>query len=319
MVDFRVDLIQRFWKYAIPKDYLKIHNLDRRTETPKRPPVFLRSEAWKNVIINPQSKHSEKERLLALIPEGERHKWYGSMSSSQALAQSVLGNLAIYNHLECLTGLKSDEGHPLLEKADLSPGNFSMEHKINFLCEPQRTSLDGYIAGDYQIAIECKFTESEVGTCSRPRLALTASNYESEYCDGNYSYQMTRVERCSLTKIGVLYWRYVPSLFKWTNDIDHRPCPLRRNYQLVRNILAVGVKVDETVSPHNGHVVLLYDDRNPAFLNNGAGLIAYEETRDALYKPEMLRKCSWQRIVEHIRHHNILPWLTDELSLKYGF
>ena len=319
MSDFRVDLIQRFWKYEISQRFLKDNFLDRQLETPNRPPVFLRSETKRNVLINPDSESFENERILALIPDGERHKWYGSMNSSQALAQSILGNLAIYDKFNCLTDLQTDEKLPLLEKVDLSPNNFTMEHKINFLGEPRRTSLDGYISGDYQIAIECKFTEPEVGTCSRPRLAITASNYEREFCDGNYCRQRSRTERCSLTEIGVLYWRYIPYLFEWVNDSDSSPCPLNKNYQLVRNILAVGVKEDGTTSPNNGHVILLYDERNPAYQENGAGLTAYEETQNALKNREMLRKCSWQRIVKIMRDNNILPWLTDELSSKYGF
>jgi hypothetical protein len=185
-----------------------------------------------------------------------------------------------------------------------------MEHKIDFLGEPRQTSLDGYISGNYRIAIECKFTEAEVGTCSR---------YKDEKCNGVYSVQENRKERCPLTESKILYWLYVPYLFNWENESDHNPCPLNKNYQLVRNILAVGVKPDGKTSHHNGHVVLIYDDRNPAFQKGGNGFIAYEETRSALLEPTMLRKCSWQRLVQHIRNKNILPWLTEHLSQKYGF
>jgi hypothetical protein len=121
-----------------------------------------------------------------------------------------------------------------------------------------------------------------------------------------------------LTEIGVLYWRYLPSLFKWKNDSDLNPCPLNKNYQLVRNVLAVGVKPDGTVSFNDGHVLLIYDERNPAFQNNGDGLRAYMETREALQEPTMLRKCSWQRIVQLLREKDILSWLTENLALKYG-
>jgi len=193
-----------------------------------------------------------------------------------------------------------------------------MEHKLNHLGEPRPTSLDGYISGNYRVAIECKFTEPEVGTCSRPRLKATDSRHEREYCNGTYSMQKARKERCSLTEIGVSYWRYIPSLFKWKNDSDMNPCPLNRNYQLVRNILAVGVKPNKTVSLNDGHVILIYDERNPAFRKDGEGLSTYIEMREALHEPRMLRKCSWQRIVQHIREENILSWLTENLALKYG-
>ena len=318
MKDYKVDLHQRYWKYQETQFANEQMLFDPRYVKPASPPVFIRSNAQKNVIINPSASEQEKKKLLDLIPKGEFHKWYGSMNSSQALAQSVLGNLFVYNSLHYLSEIKDDEGLDLFGKAQISSDNFEMEKKITYLGEPRHTSLDGYISGDYQIAIECKFTEPEVGTCSRPRLESKVSNYESEHCNGTYSIQRERKERCSLTEIGVLYWRYVPSLFKWENNNDINPCPLHRNYQLIRNILAAGVKSDGTVSVNNGHVVLIYDERNPASKNNGHVHHAYMEVQKALKEPTMLRKCSWQRIVQHIREKDILSWLTGNLALKYG-
>ena len=319
MKDYKKELIQRYWEYQESRFPNEQGLSDPRYRQPKSPPVFRRNEAWRNVIVNPNATQEEIDRLLCLVPEGERHKWFRSMNSSQALAQSVLGNLAIYGYLPCLSELKDDEGMELFGKVNISSDNFKMEHKIDYLGEPRQTSLDGYISEDYRIAIECKFTESEVGTCSRPRLTKTASNFKSEYCNGTYSLQPERNKRCSLTQIGVLYWDYVPQLFEWENDSDHNPCPLNKNYQLVRNILAVGVMPDGNASSNGGHVVLIYDVRNPAFQENGNGLSAYVETKQALKKPTMLRKCSWQKIINHLRAKNILPWLTENLNLKYGF
>jgi hypothetical protein len=240
------------------------------------------------------------------------------MNSSQALAQSVLGNLAIHGLLQHLTELDADEGNALFGNAQLSTDNFAMEFKVDFLREPHPTSLDGYLSGNYRVAIECKFTEPEVGSCSRPRLTPANSNYESEYCDGTYTRQRARRQRCSLTEVGVSYWGYVPRLFRWPNDGDISPCPLKKNYQLVRNILAVGVKPGGAVSADDGHAVLVYDERNPAFQVGGSALDAYIETRQALREPTMLRKCSWQRIIHHIRNGGFLTWLTEQLALKYG-
>jgi hypothetical protein len=316
MADYKADLNRRYWEYRKSQFSNGQRFFARLYAQDGRPPVFIRYEAWRNIIINPVASQQEIHRLLALIPE--RHKWFGSMNSSQALAQSVLGNLAINDSLHYLSELKDDEGQDLFGKAQISSDNFAMEYKVNYLGEPRSTSLDGYISGDYRIAIECKFTEAEIGPCSRPLLKPTVSNYENEHCNGTYSIQRARKERCSLTGIGVLYWRYVPSLFRWENDSDLNPCPLNRNYQLVRNVLATGVKPDGTVSVNNGHVVLIYDERNPAFQNGGDGLVAYMETQKALQEPTMLRKCSWQRIVQHIREKDILSWLTENLTLKYG-
>jgi hypothetical protein len=318
LTDYRTSMVQIFWKYQNSCFGEQPELFERPFALDGRPPVFLRSEAWRNVIIKPDGSDQERDRLLAKVPTGERHKWFGSMSSSQALAQSIFGNLAVYGHLECLARIEADEGMPLFGGATITSQNFEMEHKVTHLEEPRSTRLDGYYSGDYQVAIECKFTEAEVGTCSRPRLRSNAPNYVSEYCNGTYTKQKGRTKRCSLAEIGVSYWDYVPNLFRWGNDTNLSPCPLNKNYQLIRNILAVGVTPEKVVSLHTGHAVLIYDNRNPAFQEGGQGLAAYKETRVALHEPDILRKCSWQRIAKQIRSDGILPWLTECLEQKYG-
>src|SRR5690606_39039754 len=129
------------------------------------------------------------------VPKGEHHKWFRSMNSSQALSQSILGNLAVYGFLHELSDLKDDDGMDLFGKVDIINDNFCMEHKIKYLVEPDSTSLDGYISVYYKVAIECKFTETVIGTCSRPRLERSASNYSAEFCIGNYEVQLLRTER----------------------------------------------------------------------------------------------------------------------------
>ncbi len=318
MADYKAELNQRYWTYQKSQFPDWQNYIDLPPARDLRPPVFRTDEAYRNVLFRNNASQQEFDRLLGLIPKSDRHKWFRSMNSSQALAQSVLGNLAIFGHLNCLSELQDEDGLALLGETQATSGNFAMEYKINYLGEPQRTSLDGYLAGDYRVAIECKFTEAEVGTCSRPRLTPANSNFESEHCNGTYSKQRSRHERCSLTEVGVMYWRYIPHFFRWDSEGDLDPCPLSTNYQLVRNILAIGVNPDGQVSTTGGHVVLIYDERNPAFQKGGDGFVAFEVTRQALYEPSMLRKCSWQRIVNHMRDEGILPWLTEQLALKYG-
>jgi hypothetical protein len=316
--DYKIELIQRYWEYQRGQFPDCHHYFERPFAQDGRPPVFLAHQAWRNVIWDPDATENTKEKLSKLISEGNHHKWFRSMNSSQALALSILGNLSVYDSLDCLSDLKDDEGENLFGEKQIFSEPFLMEHKIYYLGEPHQTSLDGYISGKYRIAIECKFTELEVGTCSRPRLKPVDSNYETQYCDGTYSIQKQRKHRCALTETGVLYWKYLPAFFKWGDDFDLNPCPLRKNYQLVRNILAAGVKEDGSVSIENGHVILIYDERNPAFMSQGVGFTAYAETRVSLKQPGMLRKCSWQRITRHIRQKNIFPWLSDQLMMKYG-
>ena len=90
------------------------------------------------------------------------------------------------------------------------------------------------------------------------------------------------------------------------------------HHQLVRNVLAACVRPDGAVAPENGHVVVIYDERNPAFQPGGDALHGYDQTNRALRVPRLLRKCGWQRIVRHLRKEAVLPWLTEHLELKYG-
>ena len=317
MESYKAELSQRYWEYRRSKFPAGQAFFDQPHPRGVRPPVFCVGEAWRNVIVKPNASQQETDRLLGLVSVLDRHKLFGSMNSSQALAQSVLGNLAIHGLLSSLTELLDDNGMTLFGKAQILD-NFAMEFKADYLGEPRRTSLDGYIGGDYRLAIECKFTEPDVGTCSRPRLTPADSKYASEHCNRTYSKQRTRKARCTLTELGVLYWQYVTRLFCWNSDQDLSPCPLDANYQLVRNILAIGVRPSGEVSSTDGHVVLIYDERNPAFQEGGKGFRAFAATRLALREPAMLRKCSWQRVIQYMRNEGTLPWLTEQLALKYG-
>ncbi|MHA1279770.1 MAG: PGN_0703 family putative restriction endonuclease [Candidatus Helarchaeota archaeon] len=315
---YRNDLIHRYWRYQ-EKEFQPVEEFfDQPNNDNERPPVFLKSEAKKNILTSLDSKSIENEQLFNLIPHGEHHKWFRSMNSSQALALIVLGNLFIHNKLSILSHLTDDDGRSLLENMDIAFDEFFMEHKINFLGERRRTSIDAFIPGDFQIAIECKFTENEVGSCSRTKLSKNASKYEQRYCNGSYIKQMGRKERCALTENGVKYWKYIPLFFKWDKEKDADACPLRYNYQLVRNLLAAGIKEDGSASLTNGQVILIYDKRNPACQPGGKIFRSYNETKEALLNPRMLRKISWQNIIRYMRGENILPWITKQLKEKYG-
>jgi hypothetical protein len=311
-------MIERFWTYQkvwLPETVVYF---DRSAPTYNRPPVFIREKAEQNVIFNPDASQTEVNKLVSLLPEHDRHKWFRSMNSSQALAQSLFGNLAVHHHLNCVSDLKDDVGFPLFEKAMISSENFVMESKVSDLGEPRSSSLDVFFSGNYRVTIECKLTEIGIGVCSRPFLKPSDSNYDTDLCDGNYRVQRTRKERCPLTEKGILYWKLIPALFDWRNDKDADPCPLNRTYQLVRNILAACTVAGERINPDSGHSILIYDERNPAFQSGGAGLLAYEQTQKGLKESTLIRKCSWQRITNHIREQKILPWLTVQLMQKYG-
>ena len=318
MSDYREAMVARFWRYQEKEFCARPEIFELPDMGIGRPPVFLRHAVESNVLMAPGKQGEDRSRLLREIPPRERHRWFRSMSSSQAIALSVFGNLKVYGLLGILNRLHDEQGHPIFGDEAITPENFRMEYKVDSLVEPRPTSLDALITGKHSVAIECKLTEPDMGNCSRPNLKKSDSNYEKDLCDGTYTAQRGRTSRCSLTEIGVNYWSHVPRVFRWPADADLAPCPSRTNYQLVRNLLAVSVPSD-AMPIGGGHVVLVYDERNPAFQKGGKGFVAYEVTRDALLEPEKLRKCSWQQITRIIRDGKRLSWLADQLEAKYGF
>lgn len=303
--DYKKDLEDRFQNYwKLVKDS-KVFNgimLDPKHGLGHQP-VFEREDANKNIIVKKAAAEEEKRRLFSLVPKRKRHTWFGSMKSSQALAQSFFGNLLIYGNLEWLRDLKSDDdnGPPAFGEADLSPYNFSMEHQVAMLDERRPTSLDAFISGRYRVSVECKLSEEGFGGCSR---------FSSRLCNGPL-----RKARCAVIEAGARYWDYIPLLFKWTMEDE---CPLKANYQVARNVLAACVREDGVVSPSIGHALVIYDQRNPEFSEEGNATKVFLQTQQALSESQALRKISWQRIAAVLWKHEELRWLFLELEKKYG-
>ncbi len=313
-MEYRQELIARFWGYA---NHAFAHHPDYLEESSSdtRPPVFLRDEAWRNVLLRPDASSEAREAVLSYIPKKARQRWFRSMSSSQALALSVFGNLKYYRKTGLLDGLRCERGLPLFNGRDLTPESFVLEYEVGHLREPRPTSIDVFLASTPPLAIECKLTEPEIGACSRPRLAET----DSQYCDGNYSVQNGRLERCPLTERGILYWRYAPGVFYLDPMRDYSPCPLKLGYQIVRNILATVGSERDGLEPASSRALLLYDARNPAFQPGGLAHKAFDEVSGLLKNRDILRKCSWQALVAHLRTDQDVNWLTEALGRKYGF
>jgi len=316
---YKNELIYRYWMYQ-NKHFTPAHEyFDQVNNDFRRPPVFLPEKMQHNILTQPESTVQYNKRLFNLIPMGEHHYRYNSMNSSQALALSVLGNLFLENQLSILHRLHDDEGESLILNQPIRYDTLSFEHKVDYLGERRNTSIDAFIPGKSQIAIECKFTEKEVGSCSRPRMAKSNPKYEQLHCEGSYIRRKDHEERCVLAESGIKYWEFIPFFFNWDVHRDEEKCKIRFTYQLVRNILAAGCGKDLTPSPRSGQVILIYDSRNPECQHGGKIYKSYCETKEALLNPKMLKKISWQSIVRQMRLENILPWLTLQLREKYGF
>jgi hypothetical protein len=318
MSDYRNDLIRRFWDYRRASFAGADDLFDDKYSEGNSPPVFKKEHASENVLVKPSASEDEKKKVRQEIPPKGRHRWFRSMTSSQALAQSVFGNLKFYGKLGLLGDIRDDEGQPIFANGQASNFKCTLEYDVGYLGEPRSTNVDAFLDGDYRVAVECKLSEADVGNCSRPRLSTKDDNYERDHCDGSYTRQRGRSDRCSLTAIGVEYWKHVPDLLCWPADEDHVPCPLKDTYQIVRNVLAACVRGDRKLSPERGHAVLLYDERNPAFREGGAGWNAYGAVKESLANDNVLRRCTWQDITALLRADVELSWLAGDLSSKYG-
>ena len=313
------ELIQQFWDFVDVELNVDQNHLESYKRKPQRPPVFRRDYASENILISPDTDADTRNAIVSTLPIGERHRYFASMRSSQALAQSVFGNLAARGSLGLLNGLSSEEGLPAFG-IDLERTSMRLEYNVTHLGEPRPTSIDVWFDSGCRIAVECKLTEPEFGTCSRPKLQQGIDdNYDQDYCDGTYTQQRGRESRCSLSEIGVDYWAYIPEILNWNNDQDISPCVLRNTYQLIRNLLAACVRENGTVDSEGSYALIIYDSSNPAFHTGGLARKQLAAARTALKVPDMLRSLSWQSLVGHLESSGELTWLTGQLRAKYGF
>ena len=169
-----------------------------------------------------------------------------------------------------------------------------------------------------RVAIECKLAEPEFGTCSRTRLKSTDRDFQTQHCDGSYTRQRGRTERCALSEIKVRYWKYAGDLFGWSPEIDHPLCPLNKTYQLVRNILAACVDEHCKLHADRGHALIIYDQRNPAMAARGICDVAWRKTYEALQARSTLRRLSWQGFIAQWPNDPVLGWLKKMVGEKYG-
>lgn len=281
-----------------------------------RPPVLAKGREALNVIV---SDEAETEALTALMPARERHRHYGSLKSSQALAQSVFGLPLIRDRLDLLAGLEAECGRPAFF-TDAGGWTGGLEQEVEALNERRATSIDVWLQGPEgaRVAVECKFTENEFGRCSRLRLRPGDSGYPAQLCDGSYSVQRDRMTRCSLTEIDIRYWEYLPTLFDWPADVDHAPCPFGETYQIGRNALAATVGSGGSIDPASGHALIVYDARNPAFSDSGRAGRQWRMALDTCRIPGLLRRVAWQRILGALSADASMKPLLATLEAKYG-
>lgn len=323
------DMIDRFWLYRSTQ-YAQHHQLfDRQARPPRRDPLTSRVNsgyfrpprfgsnkysraADANILVEHGLIPDPSDPVLPLLPKKSRHREFGSMASSQALTQSFTGVLLFPNRLHLLSAVLSDQGSPAFFTTIPNPADVTLDYPVRHLDERHGSSVDQFINVVAPIAAEYKLTEERIGECRRPRQGL---------CFGNYHLTPQGLMTCppAPKRKPVPYWDQVPTFFDWAPAPVPAPCPLRFTYQLVRTLLAACV-VDSNCIPrhHAGHALLVYDANNPSLQPRGAGYIAFQSVYTGLRDKSLLRSCSWQSILQHLRRDPTLRWFVSALDVKYG-
>jgi hypothetical protein len=259
-------------------------SLDGRLRT-----AFTSTLEHRHALTSRTATEQQVDEMLSSSPSTERRSGFASAASSQALCHSVFGGLNAMEQISALEGIKAEDGRPaFFDRVEDGPGP-RLELTVDTLNEPRPTDIDAYFSGSHRVAVEVKFADSHIDTVLRRHMA-----HDVRYRD------------------------YVPRLFHGSVDADAHPHSLASTYQLVRNLVAVGLNADGSLETDNAHVLVLYDDRNPGFAPGGAADRQWQQTLAALRFPQMLRRLSWQHLAGHLAVHQPLEWLVDGLRRKYG-
>ena len=175
--------------------------------------------------------------------DGQKRTTAAFVNSSQALAIDVLWTIRSLPSRDNIIDRWCDH----LDLPYRGPWEIQLEHVVDrdLLGESRCTQIDAIATSpNGLLIIECKFTESDGGSCSQWKpITGTSLNAGSVQCNGNYEPQVNPVNgktsKCALTAKGIRYWEVVPSVFRIAADSSYQPCPFKGGwYQWMRNLVA---------------------------------------------------------------------------------
>lgn len=266
--------------------------------------------------------------LGSLIPPSDRHKWFRSMTSSQALAVSVIGTIVQRGDLELLCAFICDDLLPLVFKETVLEFD-SFEYVPRHLEKGKRKSqVDVYIRSPgFRLSIECKLTEKDTGQCRMSKEGEQRDAY-SEFSGFTF---------CDRVRYnGARYWDYWPKISDQPRpETCTEECPLHSTYQLARNVMAAGIEPETGEFDEKGSALLLYDDRNPGFQvgddisglskailssskSTGEGIRSFATLKMMLKNTTLLRSATWQSLAGLLWAEGSYEDLLRFLKEKYG-
>jgi hypothetical protein len=183
----------------------------------------------------------------AVLPWG-KFRWHSAAGegwdtwkehSSQALAIDVFGALQLSDQRDVVLDRLAAE----LALPTGGPWQVSLEwhDPHNYLKERQPTWVDAVAESPRSlIFFECKFTESDGGSCSQTQPLKTGPHKGLVQCNGSYMWQVNpatgREARCTLTDKGIRYWEVIPRVFDYADE-SYFECPFRGAwFQWMRNL-----------------------------------------------------------------------------------
>lgn len=142
---FTPGLRRTFWAYRRTA-FAGADNMFEPHEAEGRDPVVFRAPyASRNLLTPPSARPEIVSGIEAMIASHERHRDFGSMRGSQALAQSIFAGLAILDRLDALANVTAEDGFPAF--FDKAGHTVILEHQVSALGEPRPTSVDAFFFG----------------------------------------------------------------------------------------------------------------------------------------------------------------------------
>ena len=274
---------------------------------PKMHYLLARWEDWpKNIILPEVATYIIEERARRSTKKGfPLHKYIHHGLSSQAMLFNLVGPLIVHQDLAPLEIAFKRNNIPWPEgqmKASLE-----YENRIVFNEDAgQPTSIDLILqdgSGKPRIFIEAKLVEREFGGCS----VFRAGDCDGRNPAGNFSL-------CYLHHIGRKYWELLERHDFLNGPIGKEAtCILSVHYQFFREVL-FALELDCSF-------VLLFDERNPTFISDGAlgkrGLMPVLLSLVPEGLRERVRILSVQKVVWAIKSTGRHEWI-QEFESKYG-
>ncbi len=280
--------------------------LDERRPPSRAAPAAARATANDN---DRRARARRRPVVIGQVADGR---------SGQVLAHALLAGLQRTGRLAALAALPAEDAYPAFPGVDATT-RLDLLHSLHLPGETAASVVDAALIGRSRIFVEALLAEPRFALCANPGLTPAHPGFAQALCTGAYRLQGGRPGRCAQGAGAKRVWELLPRLFDIDGARDHDPCPLFANWRLVRNVLSVCLDESGAIATGDRHVLVVYDERNPAVWPGGEADEQWQETIRLLRYPRLLRRVSWQRLVGHLAGEPAIAGLVGAVAEKYDF